>query len=273
MRDLRAIALSLDTASIPGDMDAPDFRLDGRVALVTGAGRGIGLGIGEALASAGCAVAIQDIDLTVAEQAAGRLRDAGATAVALGGDVTLLATAKLLVDDTLRELGGLQILVNNASIQAHKPWTALTSDDFERQFRANIITPTLLCQAAAPILRRQRWGRILNIGSIQQCIGNPGMLPYSMSKAALDHLTTALARDLAGDGITVNAIAPGYFNTLRNERQLGKSEGRQKAGEHIPLGRVGEPRDCGGAALLLCSAAGEYITGQTLFVDGGIRVR
>ena len=253
-------------------MESPDFRLDGRAALITGAGRGIGLGIAHALASAGCAVAVQDVNLDVAEQAARELRAAGATAVALGGDVAQLATAELLVDDTLRELGGLHILINNASIQDHKPWTELTPDDFERQFRANVITPTLLCQRAIPIFKKQRWGRIVNVGSVQQRAGNPTMLPYSMSKAALDHLTTALAKDLAADGITVNCIAPGYFNTLRNERQLGDPEGRERAGRNIPLGRVGEPRDCGGTALLLCSAAGEYITGQTIYVDGGISV-
>jgi NAD(P)-dependent dehydrogenase (short-subunit alcohol dehydrogenase family) len=251
-------------------MDAPDFRLDGRVALITGAGRGIGLGIARALASAGCAVAVQDVDTDVAERAVRDLRAEGSTAVALGGDVGQVATAELLVDDTLRELGGLHILINNASIQDHKPWTELTPDDFERQFRANVIAPTLLCQRAAPILRKQRWGRFVNIGSVQQLGGNPTMLPYSMSKAALDHLTTALAKDLAADGITVNCIAPGYFDTLRNAHQLGDAAKRRRAGANIPLGRVGEPRDCGGAALLLCSPAGEYITGQTIFVDGGI---
>jgi NAD(P)-dependent dehydrogenase (short-subunit alcohol dehydrogenase family) len=131
--------------------------------------------------------------------------------------------------------------------------------------------PTLLCQQVVPVFKAQRWGRIVNIGSVQQRSGNPDMLPYSMSKAALVHLTTALAKDLARDGITVNTIAPGYFNTYRNRNELGTEEQRRKAGQrHIPEGRVGEPDDVIGAALLLCSDAGAYITGQTLYVDGGL---
>lgn len=245
--------------------------MDGRIGLVTGAGRGIGLAIAEALASVGCAVAIQDIELDVAKAEVQRLCAGGAKAVALGGDLTDLSIAERLVRETVEQLGGLHVLVNNGAIQAKKHWTDLSPDDIERQHRANVLMPLLLCQQVVPMLKKQAWGRIVNIGSVQQRTGNPQMLPYSMSKAALVHLTGALAKDLARDGVTVNMIAPGYFNTLRNREHLGTSEQRREAGERfIPAGRVGEPNDVAGAALLLCSDAGAYITGQTLFVDGGI---
>ena len=252
-------------------IESPNFRMDGRVALITGAGRGIGLAIARALASVGCAVAIQDIDLDVASAEADTLRADGANVVALGGDLTDPSLAERLMRETVEALGGLHVLVNNGAIQAKNHWMNLTADDIERQHRANVITPILLCQQAVPILKKQAWGRIVNVGSVQQRAGNPDMLPYSMSKAALAHLTGALAKDLARDGVTVNTIAPGYFNTIRNRAHLGTPGQRREAGERlIPAGRIGEPNDVAGAALLLCSDAGAYITGQTLYVDGGI---
>src|SRR5688572_20676956 len=252
-------------------IEPPNFRMDGRVALITGAGRGIGLAMARALASAGCAVAIQDVELDVAKAEVRKLCEGGAKARALGGDLTDLSLAAPLVREAIDQLGGLHVLLNNGSIQQTKHWTSVTPAEAEKQHRANVLMPMLLCQQVAPIFKTQRWGRIVNIGSVQQRSGNPDMLPYSMSKASLVHLTTALAKDLARNGITVNTIAPGYFNTFRNRNELGTEEQRRKAGErHIPVGRVGEPNDVAGTALLLCSDAGAYITGQTLYVDGGL---
>jgi NAD(P)-dependent dehydrogenase (short-subunit alcohol dehydrogenase family) len=256
------------TKSFPG---APNFRLDGRVALITGAGRGIGLGMAKALASVGCAVAIQDIEPAVAEAEANKLRDAGAKAVAIGGDVLDLATPKRVVDETVAKLGGLHILVNNAAIQMRKHWLELAAEEIERQFRANLTAPVLFAQHAVPIMRQRRWGRIINLGSVQQRRGNPGMLAYSMSKAALVNFNSGLAVDLAKDGITVNLLGPGWFDTYRNRDNFGDDAHKAELGKkHVPLGRVGQPEDCGGIAVLLCSDAGEYITGQTIYVDGGI---
>lgn len=244
--------------------------MDGRVALVTGAGRGIGLAMAEALASVGCAVAIQDIDEEVARESARKISDAGARAIALGGDIGDLQLLPSLVSRTVDQLGGLHVLINNAAIQSNAPWLSLSVEHIERELRADLLAPIILCQHAVPIFKAQKWGRILNIGSVQQRGGNPGMLPYSLSKAALEKLTTALARDLVKNGITVNNIAPGWFNTLRNRHDLRTPEIVAERGKVVPMGRVGDPEDCAGAALLLCSDAGAYITGQTLYVSGGM---
>jgi NAD(P)-dependent dehydrogenase (short-subunit alcohol dehydrogenase family) len=250
-------------------MSLERFRMDGRVALLTGAGRGIGLGIAEALASAGCAIAVQDIDEAAAQSAAGKIRSAGARAIALGGDIGDLALPATLIGQTVAQLGGLHVLVNNASIQSHQKWLDVTVEQLESEFRANLFAPILLCQQVAPILRSQRWGRIINIGSVQQRGGNPNMLPYSLTKAAIEKLTTALSRDLVRDQVTVNTIAPGWFNTLRNQHDFSTPQIVAERGKAVPIGRIGEPEDCAGAALLLCSDAGSYITGQTIYVSGG----
>jgi NAD(P)-dependent dehydrogenase (short-subunit alcohol dehydrogenase family) len=254
------------------DMEGPNFRLDGRVALLTGAGRGIGLGIARALAWAGCAVAIHDLDLDVAQQEAEAIVAGGARAAALGGDITDPTLPPRLVREAVERFGGVDILVNNASIQSVQHWTKLDQEEFDRTMLANCFTPLALCQQVEPMMRAKRWGRIVNIGSIQQLTSNETMLAYALSKIALDGMTIALARDLAKSGVTVNNLAPGYFQTVRNP-QLGSAENRQKAGAKIPVGRVGQPEDAAGAALLLCSPAGEYITGQTIYVDGGMSAR
>src|SRR5439155_10786076 len=146
----------------------PDFNLTGCVALVTGAARGIGLGIVSALASAGCAVAIQDLDVKEAKKRVREIEQSGGRAIALGGNIEDPAIADKLVAATVKSLGGLHILVNNASVQSRQRWTKLSTAECDRTFHANVATPMRLCQQVEPIFRRQRWGRILNVGSIQQ---------------------------------------------------------------------------------------------------------
>jgi NAD(P)-dependent dehydrogenase (short-subunit alcohol dehydrogenase family) len=244
--------------------------LSNRVALITGAGRGIGLAIGRALAQAGCAVALQDIELDVAAQEVEKLQAAGHRALSLGGDVSDPTLPRKLIDQTLEKFARVDILINNAAIQHRVHWTQLSLADFEKTFRANVATPMLLCQLVAPILKAQRWGRIINIGSIQQLQGNEVMLDYAMTKAALENLTKALARDFAPHNVTVNLIAPGYIDTFRNREAFSTPEKKARAGRGALLGRIGEPQDMVGTAMLLCSDEGGYITGQSILIDGGM---
>jgi NAD(P)-dependent dehydrogenase (short-subunit alcohol dehydrogenase family) len=246
------------------------FRLDGKVALLTGAARGIGHGIARVLAEQGCAVAIQDIDEAVARETAQSIAaETGVRAIALGGDIADIAAVEQLVPRTIEQLGGLHILVNNAGIQADKHYREQSVNEIERQFRANLTAAMRLIQIAAPILQGQKWGRVLNIGSIQGRRGNTNNLPYGMTKSALAHMTQSLARELTRDGVTINCIAPGWFDTLRNAKFITQ-QNREEAKRAIPVGRHGNDFDCAGFALLLCSDAGLYITGQTITVDGGL---
>ena len=142
----------------------------------------------------------------------------------------------------------------------------------DRQLRADLVSPVLFCQQCVPIFRRQRFGRIVNVGSVQQRHANPSMLAYSLSKGAMEKLTVGLARELAGDNITVNQIAPGWIDhTVRNADDLATDQKRDRmAHDAVPMGRLGQPDDLRGAVLLMCSAAGAYMTGQNVFVDGAM---
>lgn len=249
---------------------AEPFRLDGRVALLTGAGRGIGLAIGRAFARAGATVVLQDIEPDIAQAEASRIVEAGGKAFSLGGDISSQADVESLVPRTLELAGALHILVNNAAIQDNRDFFAWTPEQAARILNANLLSILTLCQKAIPEMKRAGYGRIINLGSVQGRRGVAEMLPYSMSKAATHNLTTGLAGRAARDGITVNTISPGWFNTHRNRHDFVDLEkARENSKRWIPLGRFGEPEDCAGAALLLASPAGSYITGQNLYVDGG----
>lgn len=247
-----------------------DFNLQGKSALITGSGRGIGMAMCETLAAAGCAVVVQDIELPVAQEVADRIVANGGKAVALGGDVCDLSIAPGLVRQTVEKLGGIHILINNAAIQKFLPFLEIPPEELEREYRANVMMPLLLCQQVLPIFRKQKFGRIINLGSIQMLRGSGNTVAYSMTKAALWNMTKALTRTLAPDQITINMIAPGYFDTWRTRDDRSKAEGTFK--DWIPLDRMGQPRDCAGMALLLCSEAGAYITGQSIHIDGGMSV-
>ena len=248
------------------------FDLTGRCALLTGAGRGIGLALARAMAGAGCAVAIQDIDGGIARAAADDINAAGGRAVWFDGDLDDMDLPARLVPRVADALGGLHVLVNNGSIQVQRHWTEASAEEMERQLRVDLVSPILFCQQVVPIFKRQRFGRIINVGSVQQRRGNPTMLAYSLSKGGLEKMTTGLARELAADNITVNQIAPGWINnTVRNAGDLGTSEDIDRIiKKSVPLGRLGEPADMAGTVLLLCSDAGSYITGQNVFIDGAM---
>ena len=242
----------------------------GKVALITGAARGIGLAIAQTLAPRGYSVAIQDIDLQEARVQVEALQSQGHRALALGGDISDTSLPPTLIEATTKEFSGLHILINNAGIQKGQPWQKVTLEQFDRTFHANVAVPMLLSQLAAPIFIQQKWGRIINIGSGQYLRGNPHMLDYAMSKAALANMTEALARDLGPHNITVNNIAPGYFDTQRNIPNFPTEAAKQRTEQAIPLKRLGQPEDAAALAIYLCSEAGSYITGQNILIDGGL---
>ena len=253
-------------------MTSTSADLSGKVALITGAGRGIGLAIAQALAEHGAAVAIPDIDAAVADAEAAKLRAAGKRAIALGGDMSDLSILQGLIDRPVAEFGGMHILVNNAAIQKSEPWHAITNETALRQWTANMLAPLRLTQLLCDRFKSQKFGRVINISSIQARRGNPNMMAYSMSKAAINNFTSALGcnHDLASNGVTVNGIAPGWFDTYRNTHDFSSEAEKVEKGRRVPVGRVGEPRDCAGLAVLLCSEAGAYISGETIVVSGGL---
>jgi NAD(P)-dependent dehydrogenase (short-subunit alcohol dehydrogenase family) len=246
------------------------FRLDGRTALVTGARREIGRAIALALAGVGARVAVhhagteeetRDAAAVVAEIAA-----AGGEAKAFGQDFarddagTALAAA-------VTAWASVDILVLNASIELPEDYRAITRDRFDRQIAVNLRTTLELFQALVPDMAERGWGRVLTIGSVQQVMPHPRMLVYAGTKAAQHNWALNLSRQVGGQGVTVNNLAPGAILTARNRTQMA-TEGEALT-KRIPVGRLGTPDDLVGAALLLCSPAGAYINGTNLYVDGG----
>ncbi|MFA7344208.1 MAG: SDR family oxidoreductase [Terrimicrobiaceae bacterium] len=246
-----------------------NFSLQGKTAFVTGSSRGIGRSIAIALAEAGASVVVHGVRReAAAEETIQKVAATGAMARWVEGDLAAEG-GRGLGERVLEACGGVDILVLNASIQKKAVWSGITAEDSERQFRANFQASLELIQVLAPSMQRKKWGRILAIGSVQQARPHPEMLAYAASKAAQMSMVLNLARQLAPDGITVNNLAPGVILTDRNAEALADPGYSEKVLRSIPAGFFGEPEDCAGPALLLCSEAGRYITGQNLYVDGG----
>lgn len=237
-----------------------------KIALVTGSSRGIGRAIALRLASDGYKVLIHYAgNKAAANEVKSLIEEAGGNAEIVCADLCNTESTKSLAQN----IGNIDVLILNASVQYLTPWQEITLPQAENQLNCNFVSSLLLIQAAVPYMQKNKFGRIITIGSVQEAKPHPDMLVYSASKAAQTNMVKSLSLQLAPFGITVNNVAPGVIYTDRNVMALSDPEYAKKVTDSIPLGFYGEPEDCAGIVSLLCSQDGRYITGQNIFVDGG----
>jgi 3-oxoacyl-[acyl-carrier protein] reductase len=249
-------------------------RYEGRVAIVTGAARGIGAGTAKRFASEGAAVAVLDLD----ESSAGRTAaDLGAErAIGVGCDVSDAAAVEAAVSRVVEELGQVDVLVNNAGITRDNLLFKMTEDDWDLVLGVHLKGAFLMSREVQKHMVPARYGKILNLSSVS-ALGNRGQANYSAAKMGVQGLTRTLALELGPFGINVNAIAPGFIVTEMTDQtayrlKMEPEQLRQVSAEANPVRRVGYPEDIAAAAAFLCSDEASFITGQTLYVDGGAKV-
>jgi 3-oxoacyl-[acyl-carrier protein] reductase len=252
-------------------------RFDGRVAVVTGAARGIGFGTATRFAEEGASVAILDLDESSAAEAAAKLPLVdGAKAVGIGADVSDTESANAAVERVVAELGGIHILVNNAGVTRDNLLFKMTDDDWDLVMNVHLRGAFLMTRAAQKHFVAQKYGKIVNLSSVS-ALGNRGQANYSAAKMGIQGFTRTLGIELGRYGVNANAIAPGFIATEMTDAtaaRLGVSveDFRAAAAEANPVKRVGYPEDIAAAAAFLCSDEASYITGQTLYVDGGAKL-
>lgn len=245
------------------------FSLKGKRALVTGSSRGIGRAIAMLFAEAGAELIIHGSKPSAKlDEALAEARSLGAKAEAVSADIGDVKAVK----DLIKSVGDLDILVLNASMQHYQTVLDFEPETFTQEFNANLRSSFLLLQGFLPGMRQRRFGRIISIGSVNQWRPGARLAIYGSSKAAQFNLVQNCARAYAADGITVNSISPGVINTDRNTDVLADPEMVEKLRAIIPARRFGRAMDCAGAALLLASPAGAYITGADIAVDGGMKL-
>jgi len=249
-------------------MTANPFRLDGTVALVTGAATGIGAAIAEALASAGADVACHG-NQRAPDATAERVRGLDKRALSLRGDLGKKETGRALVEATVEGLGRIDVVVNNAGTIRRAPAAEYGEEDWATVIEVNLSSVFRVCQAAGQHMLAQGRGKIVNVASLLSFQGGITVPAYAASKGGVAQLTKALANEWAARGVNVNAVAPGYVRT-ENTLALQQNETRNRQIlERIPAGRWGEPSDIAGAVVFLSSKASDYVNGHVLVVDGG----
>jgi len=246
------------------------FDLTGKVAIVTGASRGLGQYFGRALARNGADLVITSRNVKSLDAFKAEIETLGRKAVPLELDVRDYESIQKMVNAAYEAYGKLDILVNNAGCNVRKPAVEITWDDWNLVLNTNLRGTFFVAQAVARKMIPRRYGRIINIGSVTTIAGYAGLAPYCASRGGVKQLTMSLADDWGRYGITVNCLAPGWFKTEQTRVLYENKEWVDYIIDRIPLKRVGKPNDLDGAVVFLASDAGEYITGQTLLVDGGI---
>ena len=250
------------------------FRLDGKVALVTGGARGLGRTMANALAEAGADVALAGRSQAPCTETAGVIEAAtGRRCRGYTANVTIAADVDRLVDAVEADLGAVDILVNNAGTNIRGPVDQLTEADWDAVVDTNLKGPFLCARAIGPRMVKRGWGRVINLGSVLGVIALPGRAPYASSKAGIINLTRVLALEWAGTGVTANAICPGAFATEMNRQLLDDPVKYQEFVKRIPMGRWGELEELASAVVYLASPGASYVTGSALFVDGGWTAR
>ncbi|HTU01708.1 MAG TPA: glucose 1-dehydrogenase [Candidatus Sulfotelmatobacter sp.] len=246
------------------------FDLSGKVAVVTGGGTGLGRGMAFGLAQAGAYVVLTGRREAVVKQTAGEIRAAGGKAEGVAMDLTRIRELPGFFDGIARRLGRLDVLVNNAGTNRRASCLEYGEEDWDTVMTINLKAVFFACQAAARIMKAQGGGKIINTASLASAVTAMNQSAYAPSKAGVKQITMALALELAPYRINVNAIGPGWFRTPLNDDLFRNEVWAKGVRALIPWGRTGTPEDLAGAAVFLASAASDYLTGQVIYVDGGM---
>lgn len=251
------------------DLKLGEGKLAGKTALITGASKGLGKAMALALAGAGAHTALVARDAGKLNAVKREIEDAGGKASVFVADVSQEQSVVQLATDVTAQLGGVQILINNAGMNIRKNLIDFTLDEWRTVLDTNLTSVFLMCRAFVPHMKGAGYGRIINMSSIMSHVSLPGRSAYSSSKTALLGLIRALAQELAADGITVNGISPGPFGTEMNIPVMQNPEANAQFTASIPLGRWGRVEEVGALALYLCSDDAGFITGTDIVIDGG----